>query len=204
VGAPLTFVVWILALVTHDGARYAGPAWLAVGLVLFVLVRRSERHGLLEQVLPVEELPAGAEFGRILVPLKLGDIGEEMVATAIALALKRNAEVEAIPVVRVPGATRSRATAAGGRRRAWTRRSRRPGRSASTRRRRAHGTSCGEVDRARDRRRGVDARRRPRRHGLVRPLEAASRFFSPTVDFVLRRAPCEVLVVAFPEGVFQE
>ena len=31
-----------------------------------------------------------------------------------------------------------------------------------------------------------------------------SRFFSPTVDFVLRRAPCEVLVVAFPEGVFEE
>jgi basic amino acid/polyamine antiporter, APA family len=30
-----------------------------------------------------------------------------------------------------------------------------------------------------------------------------SRFFSPTVDFVLRRAPCEVLVVAFPEGVFE-
>ena len=26
-----------------------------------------------------------------------------------------------------------------------------------------------------------------------------SRFFSPTVDFVLRRAPCEVLVVAFPD-----
>jgi basic amino acid/polyamine antiporter, APA family len=31
-----------------------------------------------------------------------------------------------------------------------------------------------------------------------------SRFFSPTVDFVLRRAPCEVLVVAFPEGTFEE
>jgi nucleotide-binding universal stress UspA family protein len=31
-----------------------------------------------------------------------------------------------------------------------------------------------------------------------------SRFFSPTVDFVLRNAPCEVMVVAFPEGVFEE
>jgi basic amino acid/polyamine antiporter, APA family len=31
-----------------------------------------------------------------------------------------------------------------------------------------------------------------------------SRFFSPTVDFVLRRAQCEVLVVAFPEGIFEE
>jgi len=31
-----------------------------------------------------------------------------------------------------------------------------------------------------------------------------SRFFSPTVEFVLRKAPCEVLVVAFPEGVMEE
>jgi nucleotide-binding universal stress UspA family protein len=31
-----------------------------------------------------------------------------------------------------------------------------------------------------------------------------SRFFSPTVDYVLRHAPCEVLVVAFPDGVFEE
>ena len=30
-----------------------------------------------------------------------------------------------------------------------------------------------------------------------------SRFFSPTVDHVLRNAPCEVLVVAFPEGTFE-
>jgi len=31
-----------------------------------------------------------------------------------------------------------------------------------------------------------------------------SRFFSPTVDHVLRNAPCEVLVVAFPEGIAEE
>jgi len=31
-----------------------------------------------------------------------------------------------------------------------------------------------------------------------------SRFFSPTVDYVLRRAPAEVLVVAFPQGVLEE
>ena len=31
-----------------------------------------------------------------------------------------------------------------------------------------------------------------------------SRFFSPTVEYVLRRAPCEVLVVAFPENAVAE
>src|SRR5436305_11206638 len=29
VGALLTFTIWIVALATHEGARYAGPAWLA-------------------------------------------------------------------------------------------------------------------------------------------------------------------------------
>jgi nucleotide-binding universal stress UspA family protein len=31
-----------------------------------------------------------------------------------------------------------------------------------------------------------------------------SAFFSPTVDYVLRNAPCDVLVVAFPQGVLDD
>jgi nucleotide-binding universal stress UspA family protein len=31
-----------------------------------------------------------------------------------------------------------------------------------------------------------------------------SRFFSPTVDHVLRHAPCQVMVVAYPEGVLED
>ena len=30
-----------------------------------------------------------------------------------------------------------------------------------------------------------------------------SRFFSPTVDYVLRSAPCEVMVLAYPQGVLE-
>jgi nucleotide-binding universal stress UspA family protein len=30
-----------------------------------------------------------------------------------------------------------------------------------------------------------------------------SRFFSPTVEYVLKKAPCEVLIVAFPQGVIE-
>ncbi len=102
VGAPLTLTIWVLAMVTHSGARYAGPVWLALGLVVFVAVRRKSRTGLLEHVAPLETLPAATEFQRILVPMKLGDIGEEMVATAIALAKERGAAIDAITVVRVP------------------------------------------------------------------------------------------------------
>ena len=31
-----------------------------------------------------------------------------------------------------------------------------------------------------------------------------SRFFSPTVDYVLRKAPSEVMVIAYPQGVLDE
>ena len=89
IGAPLTAAIFVLAMITHPGARYAGPVWLLAGLAVFVAVRRTRRRGLFEQVSPVGELPSSTEFERILVPMKLGDIGEEMVATAIALAKER-------------------------------------------------------------------------------------------------------------------
>ena len=104
IGAPLTFAVWVLALITHPGARYAGPGWLLVGLVVFVLVRRRREAGVLDDIDPVAALPPGANFHKVLVPMKLGDIGEEMVATAVALAKERGATVEAVFVVRVPRA----------------------------------------------------------------------------------------------------
>ncbi|HEY6606458.1 MAG TPA: APC family permease, partial [Gaiellaceae bacterium] len=101
VGAVLTFAVWIIAIATHEGARYAGPAWLAVGLVLYVIVRKSRGEGLRERVVSADEHRglAEAEFSRILVPMKLGDIGEEMVATAVKLAQEAGATVEALHVI---------------------------------------------------------------------------------------------------------
>src|SRR5262249_43019550 len=77
VGALLTFTAWIIALSTHVGARYAGPAWLAVGLVIYIVVRKSRGEGLLERVVSADEHRglAEAEYSRILVPMKLGEIG---------------------------------------------------------------------------------------------------------------------------------
>ena len=49
-----------------------------------------------EQVLPE------AAFTKILVPMKLGEIGEEMVATAVRIAQQDDATVEALYVIKVP------------------------------------------------------------------------------------------------------
>src|SRR4029079_7078725 len=104
VGSVATFAIWIVALATHPAARYAGPAWLAIGLVIFVAVRVSHGEGLMEKVEAPDEKQGKptAQFHRILVPMKLGVIGEEMLATAVKLAAEHDAEVRALHVVRVP------------------------------------------------------------------------------------------------------
>ena len=204
VGAPLTAAIFVLAMVTHEGARYAGPAWLGVGLVVFGVTRWREQHGVLEDVEPRSALPVGASFRRILVPMKLGDIGEEMVATAIALAKERPARVEAITVVQVP---RERALDAplpsdvAERAQASVEEARVLGEENGVNviAEAVHARSIGHaiVDEA------------VRRHSDLIVLGSSprwrrqSRFFSPTVDHVLMHAPCEVLVVAFPDGVFE-
>src|SRR5437870_3846202 len=101
VGALLTFAIWIDAIATHPAARYAGPAWLVAGLVVYVSVRRSRGAGLLGHVVSTDEqVVPEATFSSILVPMKLGEIGEEMVATAIKLAQERGSRVEALHVIR--------------------------------------------------------------------------------------------------------
>src|SRR6266545_4724932 len=105
VGLVLTLIVWVAAMVTHPGARYAGPIWLAAGLVVYGLVRHNRGEGLLESVVSPdeqEELAVEPALSRILVPMKLGLIGEEMVATAVKLAQERGSDVEALHVVRMP------------------------------------------------------------------------------------------------------
>ena len=205
VGAPLTGAIFVLAMVTHHGARYAGPAWLAVGLVVFTVTRWREQRGMLEDVDPRNALPVGASFRRILVPMKLGDIGEEMVATAVALAKDGPARVEAITVVLVP---RERALDAplppdvAERAEASVAEARALGEENDVEvvAEAVHARSIGHaiVDEATRRRADLIVL------GSSPRWRRQSPFFSPTVDHVLQHAPCEVLVVAFPDGVFDQ
>jgi nucleotide-binding universal stress UspA family protein len=154
---------------------------------------------------PAKDLPPRVDYERILVPMKLGDIGEEMVATAIALAKDDPAEVQAITVVRVP-------------RRFPLEGELPPEIAAKVDASLAEARGLGEdhdvpvktdVVRARSIGHAIVEEAQARDADLIVLGSASrwrrqSRFFSPTVDFVLRHAPCEVMVVAFPEGVFEE
>jgi APA family basic amino acid/polyamine antiporter len=204
VGAPLTAVVFVLALITHPGARYAGPVWLAAGIVIYLVVRMRAQVGVLEDA-DLRAAPGGAAFQRVLVPMKLGDIGEEMVATAVALAKERDASIEALFVLAVP---RDRALDAAlpaeleERARLSLEEARAlaedNGVEISTASVRARSIGHAIVDEAVRRQADLIVL------GSAPRWRRQSRFFSPTVDHVLRNAPCEVLVVAFPEGVFED
>ncbi|HEX5799998.1 MAG TPA: universal stress protein [Gaiellaceae bacterium] len=204
VGLLLAVAIWVLALATHAGARYAGPAWLAVGLLVYGVVRRRGRRGLLEHVDPAEELPAGATFRRVLVPMKLGPVGEEMMATAVALAKERQAAVDALHVIRVPLERELEAVL----------REQEEAAAASLVEARLLGEENGvEVMpitvRARSIGQAIVGEAALRGSDLIvlgssPRWRRQSAFFSPTVDYVLRNAPCEVLVVAFPQGVLEE
>jgi APA family basic amino acid/polyamine antiporter len=206
IGAVLTFAVWIVALATHPAARYAGPAWLAAGLVVYVIVRRSRGEGLTERVVAPDEqvFHDVPRFHRILVPMKLGIIGEEMAATAVKLASEHSAAVEALHVIEVPldrpldavlEEKDARAAASLDEARSL---GRELGVEVAGTTLRARSIGKAIVEHARET--GTDLIVL----GSSPRWRRQSRFFSPTVDYVLRRAPCEVLVIAFPKRVLDE
>jgi basic amino acid/polyamine antiporter, APA family len=203
-GAACTTVVFVISMVTHAGARYGGPVWLAAGLGVYVMVRRGRGAGLMEHVVSADEhvLPE-AKFSKILVPMKLGEIGEEMVATAVRIAQEDGAAVEAIYVIKVPLDQPLDADLHDAEEQA----------AASLAEARALGADNGvEVI-------GRAVRARSIGDAIVEVAAESgadlivlgssprwrrqSRFFSPTVDYVLRKSPAEVLIVAFPQGVLE-
>jgi basic amino acid/polyamine antiporter, APA family len=207
IGAPLTFAIWIVSMATHEATRIAGPLWLLFGAAVFVATRLANPAKILDRVQPAEpDLVPDIEgaWDRILVPMKLGPIGEEMIATAIKLAEEQGSTVSPLHVVRVPldmpldadmfeAEERAQASIAEAKLLAAE-----------------HGVTVeGTVVRARSigeaiaeeaRREGVDLIVM----GSAPRWRRQSRFFSPTVDYVLRKASCEVMVIAYPQGVIEE
>ena len=135
--------------------------------------------------------------------MKLGPVGEEMVATAIALAKERSASVDALYVMKIglehsldaelvdleeaAAASLSEAQLLG----------------------EENGITVNPVTvRSRSIGKAIVGEAALRGADLIvlgssPRWRRQSAFFSPTVDYVLRHAPCEVLVVAFPQGVLE-
>jgi nucleotide-binding universal stress UspA family protein len=136
--------------------------------------------------------------------MKLGPIGEEVLATAIRLAEERRCALYAIHVISVPmdkaiddpmqdAEARAEASLAEAKLLASE-----------------HGVDV-EAEIVRSRAIGEAIVDEATTHavdlivlGSAPRWRRQSRFFSPTVDHVLRHAPCEVMVIAYPQGVLEE
>jgi APA family basic amino acid/polyamine antiporter len=207
VGAVLTLGLWVAAVATSEGARIAGPVWLAGGLAVYLLSRRAGGETLLGRATPAEpDLVPSAEpdLRRILVPVKPGEIGQEVLATALRLAKGSGGSVRVVNVLKVPMAQPLDADVG---------EAEREGLDAVQEARETGADQGVAVD-------GVVLRARSRSEAIVAEAEeigadlvmmgssprwrSQSRFFSPLVDEVLRTAPCEVMVVTYPEGVLDE
>ena len=207
IAVPVTAVLWIAALATHAGARVAGPIWLALGLVVYVVVRKREREGVFARVEPAKgDLVPELEgvYRRILVPLKGGAIGDEVLATALKLASEHHADVEVMHVVRVPleaaldEAAHELETEAELSIHEAKELAAEQGVDIHARVVKARAIGDAIIETARDTDADVILL------GSAPRWRRQSRFFSPTVDHVLRHADCEVMVVAYPEGVLED
>jgi nucleotide-binding universal stress UspA family protein len=143
-------------------------------------------------------------YQRILVPMKIGLIGEEVLGTALRLAEERNCTVLALHVVRIPLDQALDAELVDADEQA----------AASLAEAKLLAAEQGipiEVEIIRSRSIGETVVEQAGEHdvdlivmGSAPRWRRQSRFFSPTVDFVLRKAPCEVMVIAYPQGVLEE
>jgi basic amino acid/polyamine antiporter, APA family len=89
--AVLTALAWVSVIVYHDSARWVGGAWMAFGLLSYVVYRKAfEGMTLTERVeVPAEALVKDVgevEYGDILVPVFGTKLDDDIVGTAGRLA----------------------------------------------------------------------------------------------------------------------
>nr|MBA3861595.1 amino acid permease [Solirubrobacterales bacterium] len=225
-GAVVAAALFVSLLVFHGPARYAGVGWLAAGLVLYVVYRRSGGKSLRARVVIAEEAlrhePRHAGFGSIMVPILGTPLDDDLIQTAGRLAAEDAADeavgeegavIEAIWVFEVPMSLPLDARLPADRletARAALKRAKAVGeeyegvtvQTATVRGRRAGQAIVEEA-----RRRGVevivlgaDEPSRVRRGALLGGRGAMDDFVGEATKHVVTRAPCRVILTAPPSG----
>jgi APA family basic amino acid/polyamine antiporter len=201
IGALGTGLAWIVVVWQTPGTRYAGLAWLVLGFAVYVAYRKLVLHEPLRATLraPAAFGPAFAlEYARVLVPVVGGPPSDAAMDVACRLTAERGSRIVALSVLEVPldrplaedlaeleeSANREldEAIAVGDS----------YGVKVIGRIERAHNAGLAIVAEANARHSEIIVLGSPRR-----TLTAArGAVFGQTVDYVLRNAPCRVLVAA--------
>ncbi|HEX6152259.1 MAG TPA: amino acid permease [Solirubrobacterales bacterium] len=101
-----TFTAWVVVMALNPTTLIAGLGWMALGISLYVLYRRSQRLPLTETVKVVLPEPLGVEeveYRSILVAFDdEAPFSPETVATAVKLASKRRRGIHVHSMMTVP------------------------------------------------------------------------------------------------------
>ncbi len=200
VGGLGTGIAWLTVVWKDAPTRYAGLAWLVAGFVFYPLYRRKLGEPLRKTVrAPVVISAAALEYSNIIVPVAAGYASDEAMDVACRLARERRSRIIAVTVVEVPlelpldaylpdevaeaNEQLDEARAIG----------ESYGVRVTTRLVRARNAGRAIVDEAYRRSAEIIVMGGPRRVRLQRGKPA---IFGDTVDFVLKHAPCRVMVAA--------
>jgi basic amino acid/polyamine antiporter, APA family len=101
-----TFIAWLVVMALNPRTLVVGLGWMALGIAVYVLYRRSQRLPLTETVKVVLPEPLGVEeveYRSVLVGFEdHASFSPEMVATAVKLASKRRRGIHVHSMMTVP------------------------------------------------------------------------------------------------------
>jgi APA family basic amino acid/polyamine antiporter len=206
IGGIGTGLSWLVIVIQSPSIRYAGIAWLVAGFLFYVVYRRRVLHVPLTETIraPIPLGPALAlEYRNVLVPIVDRHESEAAVDLACRLATERGASIVPLTVIEVPLELPLDAELP-------------PGLEDKANDLLDEARAIGDAY-------GVDViprlvrARRPgpaiveeagRRHSEIIVMGAprrdvrkrSGRVFGDTVDYVLKNAPCRVMVAAAPKA----
>jgi APA family basic amino acid/polyamine antiporter len=200
VGGTATGLAWLVVVIQTPSTRYAGLGWLALGGLVYWAYRRFVVHATLRETVRAPALILGpsltVEYRTIVVPVLRTAESEEALVAAARLAAERRATIAIVTVVEVPLELSPDTLMEEAEREANDALDDAQalvesyGVRAVTRLARARRAGPAIVREAAERNAElivVGAPRRVRRGGPV---------FGRTVDYVLKNAPCRVLIAA--------
>jgi APA family basic amino acid/polyamine antiporter len=202
IGGLGTGLSWLVIVIQTPSIRYTGIGWLLVGFVFYVVYRRRVVQMPLRETVraPVQIGPAEAlEYSNILVPVAPGYPSDEAMDVAARLARERRSRIVCVTVVQVPlelpldAYLPDEVTEANHQLDEARAIGESYGVPVTTRIIRARNPGRAIVDEAVRRGSQIIVMGGPRR---IRLQAGRRAIFGDTVDFVLKHAPCRVMVAA--------
>jgi APA family basic amino acid/polyamine antiporter len=105
VGGLATGLAWLIVVLRVPDARYAGLGWLAIGFATYAVYRRRIVRQPLSATVKASAAfgPALAlEYRRLLVPVLPGRASDDALDVAASLSAERGAQIAAVTVLEIP------------------------------------------------------------------------------------------------------